>query len=216
MSAGFNVFLEFTGGFAPEYKHLHTKIPPFHLGPLVRSDFAETPRLMEIIDLCEKTCRSDIDYEQLMDEYRQDTAKTQALKEKTLSYEFWSHIYMNLDAARNIVDVVQTTEQNEKFTQFVCSNPNMFNAVAGQIKHFRSNRVRGIWATFFDDIWDNNNKLEPIKENADWLDMGNPKSVVWTPMRRPDLEAELKKRGLHKFFRRLLDPLYELLDRAQA
>jgi hypothetical protein len=189
----------------------------------INDDFNATAKLNELLQRNQGVWQRNIgNLVNKHNEYRRGLIDSRNKDEIALDSTFWLAVYNNHRLPRQAtVLYMDRVQRNKDFQDFERRHGAGLNYLYGRLKYVLGHPCASLWFVFWDDLWDNNKKMDAVKKLEKELNPKYSDAIGYKPMKRPELEAWLKERKLYhegnkKFVcAGLLDVLYGRMDRLE-
>ena len=139
-----------------------------------------------------------VKHAQFVMDYRQELAERRAENERLVSSAFWLFVYENDTITRPQLTRYFESCEHGPLRSLPEDHAAGLDFAFGRLAFVRSGPLAAFWCVFWHDVWHCNKELAIFEDNGDFLDPAHPGTIAYRPMPRPDLEAALTERGLHK------------------
>lgn len=200
MSAGFKASIHYSDGHgvatAPstgEQHQISNSCTVGHSEIGLTDEFVVTNRLRELLEDGDnqKKWREGLPRVQAeANAYRRGLLEERKAKEAVLSCGFWYYVYDNFDLKRGeLVTYLQKNEGNDQVRSIPQVHKEGLDYLYSRVTYVKSHPSVMFWFVLWDSFWTCNKDLAKVDAAADSFDPGNPSSIAYQPMSKPDLDA---------------------------
>ena len=164
--------------------------------------------------------------EQFNQTWRDDLHQQRIREEQMFPSSFFFHIYNAPLVERETLEAyfssLETASTGNEGTLQLANLPRRhasgLDILYSRMKHLQRHPSSAVWFFFWNDVWECNCHLISMRRIRRIIDPKYPDSLCYTLLKRPELEAKLKRHGMLKsertkgFFRKdVLDTLYKVV-----